>query len=447
MQVVISGAGSSGTYLAGMLYEAKKDIIVIDKSKERLDYIDSHFDFLTVSGSATSLKTLKQAGIENTNLYIAVTHSEETNIISAILAKQLGAKKVIARIDNREYLQEQNRAYFNDLGIDELIYPEILASEEVVSLLNQSGANKTYRFADGKLALFALRLSATAPIVGHKLRDITELTDSDFDFRVVAIIRNHQTLIPKGDDAFYKDDLIYAICNAGAEERILKYSGKEEFNIKSIMILGGSRIGWKSALRCETDSSVKLIEKDRAKCEQLTDYLEDTIIINGDGRDTQLLEEEGIESTDAFVAVTGDSETNILACLHAKKMGVKKTIAEIENMDYLSLAENMGIDAVINKKLITASYIFAHVISAQVASVKCLTGTQAEILEFYVRENTRITRKPLKDIKFPKHAIIGGVIRGKKSFIATGDTQLQGGDKVVVFTLSDVIEKVSKLFK
>ncbi len=446
MKIIISGAGSSGTYLAKMLYQAKKDIIVIDKDKDRLDYIDAHFDFLTINGSATSVETLKQAGIDEVNLYIAVTESEETNIISSILAKKLGAHKVIARIDNKEYLQDENKEYFTQLGIDELIYPEILASEEVIELLNQTGATKTYEFADGELLLFAIKLEGTAPIVGHSLAEITKQSEG-FDFRAVAITRNHETIIPKGDDVFQKDDLYYVICNKSGKDKVMEYSGKHKFNIKNIMILGASRIGIKTAKRCEEKNYVRLIEKDRAKCEALTDILDDTLIINGDGRDTELLLEEGIKNTDAFVAVTGDSEINILSCLHAKKMGVRKTIAEIENIDYLSLAENMGIDTIINKKLIMASYIYAHVMTAQVASVKCLTATDAEVLEYYVPANTRITKKPLKDVKFPKQAIIGGVIRGKETFIAKGDTQIQAGDKVVVFAMPEAFDKVNKFFK
>ncbi len=446
MKIIISGAGSSGTYLARMLYQAKKDIVVIDKNKERLAYLDSHFDFLTIAGSSTSFETLKNAGVRDANLFISVTESEETNIVSALLAKRMGAHKVIARIDNKEYLSEAYRNNFTELGIDELIYPETLATDEIVGILSQSGATKTYKFADGKLLVFALKLDSQAPIVGRSLQQISEKR-RDIDFRAVAIKRNRDTIIPRGTDVFQKGDLVYAICSDDDRESVMELAGKTDIEIRNIMILGGSRIGWKTAQRCESRSYVKLIEKDKLKCDKIVEELDETIVINGDGRDSDLLLEEGIENTDAFIAVTGDTETNILSCLHAKRMGVRKTIAEVENIEYLSLAEGLGIDTVINKKLIMASYIYAHVIAAQVASVQCLTASTAEILEYYVPDGVRITKKPLKDLKFPTGAIIGGIIRGKDSFVAKGDSEIQVGDKVVVFALPEAIEAVSKFFR
>jgi trk system potassium uptake protein TrkA len=446
MKIIISGAGSSGMYLAKMLYQAKKDIVVVDKNKDKLSYLDTHYDFLTILGSSTSFETLKQAGVQDASLFIAVTESEETNIVSAMLAKRMGAKKVIARIDNQEYLKENYLHNFKELGIDELVYPEILATQEIVDILSQSGATKTYKFSDGNLIVFAIKLDSQAPLIGRSLLEVSSKMP-DLDFRAVAITRNRETIIPRGYDIFRKDDLVYAICHADDREDLMHLTGKIDIDIKNIMILGGSRIGWKTAQRCESKTYVKVIEKDRTQCDKIVEQLTNAIVIHGDGRDSDLLAEEGIENTDAFIAVTGDTETNILSCLHAKRMGVRKTIAEVENIEYLQLAENLGIDTVINKKLIMASYIYAHVIAAQVESVQILTASQAEILEFFVPENVRITKKALRDIKFPDDAIIGGVIRGKECFIAKGDTIVEAGDKVVVFALPDAIDKVSKFFR
>lgn len=446
MKIVIAGAGEAGTYLAKMLYKANKHIIIIDIDKDKLAYIDSHFDFLTIKGSATSIDTLRKAQVEKANLFIAITEKEEVNIIAAIIAKKLGAGKVIARVENREYLRDKNKHYFTELGIDSLIYPEILASEEVVNLLNQTGATKTYGFAGGKLSLFTIKLDSQAPILNKTLQQVTR-ESYEFEYRAVAITRNGQTIIPKGDDTFLKNDLLYVICSNRGVKKLMEYSGKKPFQVKNIMIMGGSRIGFKTALRCESKNYVKLIEQDKNKCLKLTDILKDTLIINGDGRDTELLIEEGIAGTDAFVAVTGNSETNILSCIHAKKLGVRKTIAEIENLDYLHLAQQMGIDTVINKKLIAASHIYAHVMTAQVSSVQCLIETDAEILEYFVPRNSKITRKKLKDLKFPKNAIVGGVIRGEDIFIAKGDTKIQAADKVVLFALPEAINKIGKFFK
>lgn len=446
MKIVIAGAGEVGTYLAKMLYKAKKDIIVIDNDKSRLGYIDSHFDFMTVQGTATSVKVLKDADVHRADLFIAITETEEKNILSAMLAKKLGAKKTIARIANKEYLAPESKQFFFDMGIDELISPEILASEEISEILEQTGAVKTFDFAGGKLSLLVIKLEKNAPIIGRSLEQVTKETSS-FDYRAVAITRNKRTIIPHGNDVFMENDLFYVICNEKGVPELMKYSGKEKFVVKSIMIMGGSRIGIKTALKCEEKCSVKLIESDHEKSNLIADQLESTLIIKGDGRDDEMLIEEGIESMDAFIAVTGNSETNILACWHAKKLGAKKTVAEVENMDYLDIAEKMDIDTVINKKLIAASHIYTHVLASQISSVQCLTETEAEILEFDVAKKARITKKKLKEIKLPEKMIIGGVIRGDSVFIAKGESQIIEGDKVVIFALPEAIEKISKYFR
>ncbi len=445
MKVIIAGAGEAGTHLANLLYKAKKDIIILDMDKERLEYLDSHHDFLTQKGSATSINDLLRVGIVKADLFIALTQAEETNITSCILAKKLGAKKVIARIDNIEYLEGNNEKIFKELGIDSLIYPEILASEEIINLLSRTGASKTFNFADGKLQLIVITIKKDAPILFKTLQEVTKEA-GDLNFRAVAIMRDDETIIPKGFHAFHEGDKFYVISKKKSIEKLLELSGKKHFKVENIMIMGGSRIGFKTALKCEKKCHVKLFEKSREKCEQLSEKLESTLVIHSDGRDSELLKEEGITGTDVFIAVTGDSETNILSCLHAKKLGVPKTIAEIENMDYLQLAEQMGIESVINKKIIASGHIYSHIMSDQVSSVKCLLGSDAEILEFTVPIGAKITKKKLKDTKFPKKAIIGGIIRGKDVFIADGNSQVQADDKVVLFALPESIDKVSRFF-
>jgi len=445
MKVIVAGAGEAGTYLADLLYKAKKNIIILDTNKERLNYIDSHYDFLTHQGSATSIFDLNSIGIAQTDLFIALTHIEEVNITAGILAKKMGAKKVITRIDNREYLELENVDFFKELGIDSLIYPEILASDEIVNLLSKVGVSKSYSFENGKLFLFAIKIKENAPILYKTLQEVTK-ESGDFEFRAVAITRDQKTIIPKGFNAFHEGDMFYVICKPEAVNKLMTLSGKKDFKVENIMIMGGSRIGLKTAQKCEKKSNVKLLEQSREKCEDLSELLENTLVIHGDGRDTELLKEEGLQGMDVFIAVTGNSETNILSCLHAKKMGVPKTIAEIEKIDYLPLAEEMGIETVINKKTIAASHIYAHIMSEQVASVQCLLDSDAEILEFTVADGAKITKKALKDIKFPKKAIIGGVIRGDDVFIAKGDTIIQPNDKVVLFSLPEAINKLGKFF-
>ena len=445
MKIIIAGAGNVGTYLAKMLSEGNHDIIVIDLDDKKLSNISSHFDLLTINGSATSISVLKEAGIAKADLFIGVTEIEEVNITAGILCKRLGAKKVIVRINNREYMEPANRSFFLNLGIDSMIYPEILASKEIINLVKQSGTSKTYDFSGGKLSLFAIKIDKSAPIANKTLIQVTQET-SDFDFRAVAISRNSVTIIPHGEDKFLPGDMVYVITVQSGVSKLMKISGKETVSVKNVMILGGSRIGTKTAARLEHQFNVKLIEKDPDKCFALADELEKTLVINGDGRDIDLLLDEGIKDMDTFIAVTGNSETNILSCLVAKRFGVKRAIAEIENMDYIDMADNMGIDAFVNKRLIAASHIFSFTLEAEVSAMQCLTATEAEVFEFVAHKESKITEAPLRELNFPKGAIIGGVIRGKKSFIAKGDTHIHPNDKVVVFALPFAVDKVVAYF-
>ncbi len=446
MKIIIAGAGEVGTYLAKLLSNGDHDITVIDTDNDKIRAIDTHFDLLTVNGSATSIQVLKNADVKNTNLFIAITESEAVNITSAILSKKLGAANTIARINNEEYLEPHHKSYFTGMGIDSLIYPESLASKEVLSLLRQTGTTKTYDFSGGKLSMFVIKLEDNAPIINKTLSEAAKY-DGAYDYRAVAITRNNQTIIPRGSDKFMVNDLLYVVTNQAGINNLMKYSGKKPYEINNIMILGGSRIGTQTAKALENNANVKLLELDKDKSFLLADYLDNTLVINSDGRDIEVLKEEGIQNMDAFIAVTGNTDTNILSCLLAKRLGVKKSIAEIENIDYIDLAENMGLDTIINKKRIAASHIFSFTMDAKLCSVQCLSGTDAEVLEFEVPAKSKITRRELKDQNFPGGAIIGGVIRGKGSFIATGDTKIKPHDRVVVFALPKAIDKVVEFFK
>jgi len=445
MRIVIAGAGEVGTHLAKMLSNEQHDIVIIDPEESRLKPIDSSMDVMTYLGSATSVNLLKDTLGKKTDLFIAVAHLEDTNITAAILAKRLGAVKTIARIDNREYLEHTTREFFKSLGIDSLIYPELIAAKEVLGLLHETGTTEFMEFSGGMLSLYVQKLEADAPVVNKKLRDVTRELRST-NYRAVAIKRDEETIIPRGDDMFRGGDLVYVVSTREGIEEMMKFSGKENFIAKRIMILGGSRIGKRVAQSLQKECFIKLIEIDAAKCAELADELENTLIIHGDGRDANLLLQEGIAQKDVFVALTGNSETNILACLLANKLGVKKTIAEVENVEYISLAENSGIDTIINKKLSAASRIFRHTTNPNVTQVKCMTGTDAEVLEYRVPEGSKVVKGKLRDINFPKGAIVGGGTRDGVPFIATGDTIIQPNDKVVVFTLPYALEKMSKFF-
>ncbi len=420
-------------------------MVVIDNDVDRLKHVSGALDLLTLEGNANSISMLKEARINKADLYIGVTYSEDVNINSAILSKKLGAKKTIARIDNQEYMLPANKEIFDNLGVDYMIYPEKIAAREIVGLLSETGSTEVVAFSGGKLHMYVIRLDESAPIVNLSLKDLNP-GDKGLEYRAVAITRKGQTIVPSGKDRFEADDLVYVISSKEGLKELYKSSGKKQFEVRDIMILGGSRIGMKTADALGNQHYVKLIEQDREMSYKLSNRLNNTLVINGDGTDMELLRQEGLEKMDAFIAVTGNSETNILSCLLAKHLGVKRTIAEVENMDYIHLAENIGVDTIINKKLITASRIFRFTMSEEVSSINCLTGTDAEVIEFIVKPSSPVTRGILSEVDFPREAIIGGVIRGKHAFIAHGETQIKPYDRVVVFALPGVIHSIGQFF-
>lgn len=445
MRIIIAGAGEVGTHLAKMLANENHEIILIDSEEQFLKPIDNSLDVLTYEGSATSVRLLQDILRKRTDLFIAVTHYEDTNITAAILAKRFGAAKTIARIDNLDYLEHNNVDFFKSIGIDSLIYPELIAAREVLGLLHETGTSEFMEFSGGQLAMYVQKLDEKSPLLNKNLRDIAISNHTD-KYRAVAIKRNEVTIIPRGNESFMQGDTVYIISTREGIDEMMKTSGMKNFEANSIMILGGSRIGKHVALYMQRNAQVKIIDSNIKRCEELAEILDNTMVINGDGRNVDLLEQEGITGTDAFVAVTGNSETNILSCLLAKKMGVRRTIAEVENMEYINLAENTGIDTIINKKISAASRIFRHTINPNVTQVKYMTGTDAEVLEFLVPPRARITKGTLRSLDLPKDAIIGGGTRDGEPFIATGDTIIKANDKVVVFTLPSAFDKVSKYF-
>ncbi|HOW40786.1 MAG TPA: Trk system potassium transporter TrkA [Bacteroidales bacterium] len=445
MRIVIAGAGEVGTHLAKMLSNENHEIVLIDPEEVRLKPIDSALDILTHEGSATSVRLLRDTLVKRTDLFIAVTHSEDTNIISAIMAKRFGAIKTIARIDNLDFFESSTLDFFKSIGIDSLIYPELIAAREVLGLLHETGASDFMEFCNGKLMMYVQKLQENAPIINKSLQEIAATNRTD-KYRAVAIKREGKTIIPRGNEHFQLGDTVYVISSLEGMDEMMKTSGTRNFEAKNVMILGGSRIGKHIAIHMQRSCEVKLVDIDTKKCESLSEILDNTLIINGDGRNVDLLEQEGISKMDAFVAVTGNSETNILSCLLAKKFGVKKTIAEVENIEYISLAETTGIDTIINKKISAASRIFRHTVSPIITQVKYMAGTDAEVLELNVPENSRITKGTLRSIDFPKDAIVGGGIRDGVPYIATGDTIIHANDKVVIFTLPSAYEKLNKFF-
>ena len=433
-----------GSHLARMLSGNGHDITVIDSDQKLLSEVGSLADVITVEGDSTVFAVLRQAAVRKCDLFIAVNHEENANIVSAMLAKKLGAKKSIARIDNNEYLEPNNKEMFIDMGIDYLFYPEKVAAREVINLLGHTSTTEYVDFSSGKLSLVVFRLDPTSPLVGRVPVGFQE--ETPLSYRTVAISRNGQTIIPREGEQFMEGDMVYVIARQDAVHEVMEFSGQSNIEINNLMILGGSRIGIRIATELQDEINIKLVDYNAEKAYRLAEMLDKTLIINEDGRNTDAMMEEGLSNMDAFVAVTGRSETNILAAMLAKRMGVKKVIAEVENLNYINLAESIGIDTIINKKLVTASNIFRFTMSTDVQAIKCLTGSDAEVLEFIVKPNSPATKVRIRDLGLPEDAIIGGIVRGDKVFIAVDNMEINPYDRVVVFSMPGSVGKVGRYF-
>ncbi len=448
MRIVIAGAGEVGFHLAKLLSYEAQAIILIDTDKDSLNYADSHLDIKVLRGDATSVSVMEEANVENADLVIGVTASETTNLTFCLLAKQLGCKRTIARISNTEFIDNRERLNFQKLGVDELISPEELAASEIQLLLNQSAFSDTYQFEGGLLTMVGIFLPRSAPFVGKMVKEAASFFP-EIHFMPIALRRagTQFTLIPRGDTVFKEGDQVYFITSAEGVDELYKLTGMRKKEIKNVMVLGGSKVGFKTARDlCAQKFNVKLIEKNKQKAFDIADDLPNALVINGDGRNVELLEEESLDSMDAFVAVTGNSETNIMSCMVANSKNIKKTIALVENMDYFQLSQSIGIDTLINKKLLAANNIFRHVRRGEVLALTRLNNLNAEILEFEVKPTSLVNAGVIRELDFPREAIIGGIIRDGKGIIALGDFIIREGDKVVVCTLPKAIPRIEKMF-
>lgn len=435
-----------GFHLAELLAYEDKDIVLIDLDQDLLDYASTHLDVLTVRGDSASPQVLEQAGVERANLFLAVTTSEKTNLMSAILAKKIGARQTIARVNSPEYLEEVNREIFDELGVDTLISPQELAAAEIARLVQQCSFTDIFEFENGKIALAGITLDDSSRLLNVALRNFSQHCTDD-SVRPMAILRGHQTIIPHGDTVLRRGDHVYFITKREHIDELNQLVGKTKVRLKNIMIVGGTPLALATAKRLEADYNVTLIEKNKDVCKELADELRNTLIIHGDAGNVTLLEEEGIHRMDAFIALSPNSETNIIASLTAKNFGVYKTIAQVENKEYIHISQNIGVDTLINKKLIAANNIFRFVRKGHVEAITSLHGVDAEVIEYVITKANQLTKKSLKELHFPKTALIGGVIRGEESLIPTGDFRLEVDDKVIVFAMPDAIGKLDQLFR
>ncbi len=446
MKIIIIGAYAIGTHLARLLSRNHEDITLIDSDADRLARIGSDYDLMTMTAEPDSIQALIEAGIKHADLFIAVTPNQSLNLNCCILAKALGAHKTVARIDRAEYIEDDKRELFMRLGVDELIDPEVLAARDINNGLKMSWVRQRWDVHNGALILLGIKLREGCEILNRPLR---ELCSAKEPYYVVAVKRGSDTIIPGGNDELKLYDLAYIMTTRQFIPYIRKIVGKEQYaDVKNVMIMGGGNTAVTAIKDMPEYLDIKVIESDMDRCEQLNNLLSGTkaLVINGDGRDLSLLTEESINNTQAFVALTGNTETNILACLTAKRMGVRKTVAMVENLDYVSMAESLDIGTIINKKAIAASRIYQMMLDANVFNVTFLMSANADIAEFIPKEHSKITQKPVCELGLPQGMAIGGLVRNGEGMLVSGNTHIMAGDTVMVFCHNLNMKKIEKLF-
>lgn len=444
MKIIIAGAGEVGTHLAKMLSQEKQDIILMDPNEERLNFTNSNMEILPMVGNPTSIQDLEEAGVKKADLFVGVTPEETTNITACLLASKLGAHKTMTRINNYEYLLPKNKELFEKMGISSMIYPEMLAAREIVSAVKHPWTRQYWELFGGALILLGVKIRSNSQLVDKHL---SELLNEQKLYHIVAIKRMNETIIPRGYDRIEANDIVFFNTTKEHLEDVRILTGKRNTEVKKVIVMGGSRTAIRTCQYLPNNIHVKLIETNKDKSYRIAETLPNNIlVINGDGRDTELLMQEGIQDVQVFIALTENASTNILACLAARRAGVFKTIAKIENIDYIPLAENMDVSSVINKKLIAASHIYQVLLDADVSNVKCLTFANANVAELVARPNSKITRKQVKNLNLPKDLTLGGMLRNGKPMMVKGDTQIQANDHVVVFCLDTAIRKLEDYF-
>lgn len=444
MNIIIAGAGDVGTHLAKLLTHEGQDILVIDEDADKLQILDANYNLMTVEGSPTSFRTLREARVATCDLFIAVTPSENDNVVACSIARRLGALTTVARINTYDFMEEQNRVLLEQIGVNNVIYPEYLAARECVTALRRTWVRHWFELHDGAIIVVGVKLHEGAPISGMQLRDFAS---TNHDFHVSAIKRNHEIIIPRGSDTINEDDILYFTCTREHVDDLLALTGKVDHVVKRVMIMGGGKIAIRLIRQLGDEYKIKIIDNDVRVCRSLAEKCPDCDIVHGDARDIDLLIDEGIEQTDAFIALTGNSEANILTCLTAKELGVSKTIAEVENLHYISQAEGLNIGTIINKKLLASSSIFQLLLDSDTSTSKCLALTDAEVAELEVRPGSKIVGTPVKDLKLSHDMTLAGFVRDGMGYLVRGNTVFEPGDSVVVFSLSGSLNRVERLFR
>ena len=446
MKIIIAGAYAIGTHLAKLLSRNDQDIVLIDEDEERLNNVNSDYDLMTVHASPSSIKALKDAGTGNADLYIGVTPDENMNMNSCIIAKALGAKKTVAKVNNYEFTNSELKDFFDKVGIDSIIYPENLAAHDIVNGLKMSWVRQRWDVHNGALVMLGIKLRQTCEILDEPLK---ELCKPESPYHIVAVKRGEDTIIPRGDDVLKIYDMAYFMTTRNYIPYIRKIVGKENYvDVKNVMVMGGGNTAIRAVQMMPEYMSLKIFENDEKRCERINELIDTdkAMVINGDGRDISLLVEEGVKNTQAFVALTGNAETNILACLTAKRLGVRKTIAMVENLDYVDMPATLDIRTTTHKKAIAASHIYQMMLDADVKNTRFLMTANADVAEFTAQQGSKVTRKKVFELGLPHGATIGGLVRNGEGHLVSGGTQIEAGDIVVVFCHNINMSKIEKYF-
>ena len=447
MKIIIVGAYAIGTHLAKLLSRNNQDTVLIDSDEERLAAISSDYDLMTVLASSSKIQTLKEAGVNGADLFIAVTPDENLNMNACMLAKAMGAKRTVAKVDNYEYTTAKLDGLFERMGISSLIYPEHLAARDIANGLKMSWVRQRWDVHEGALIMLGIKLRSNAEVLEQPLKDLCK---PETPYHIVAIKRGDETIIPRGDDVLKLNDIAYFMTTRNYIPYIRKIVGKEHYvDVKNVMMMGGGATAVRAIMLMPEYMNIKLFETDEHRCDRLNELLDTdrVMVINGDGRDLALLQEEGIKNTQAFVALTGNAEMNILACLTAKRLGVRKTVAMVENLDYVSMAESLDIGTIVNKKALAASYIYQMMLDADVNNIRFLMSANADVAEFTAQQGSKVTRKKVFELGLPKGATIGGLVRHGEGHLVSGGTQIEAGDSVGVFCHNINMSKIEKFFQ
>ncbi len=460
MKIVIAGAGAVGTHLARMLSNDNQDVVLIDPKEKNILRLTSELDIMTLMRQPTSIEAMKDAEVHRADLFIAVTPNESENLVCAMLAKQLGAKKTVARVDNYEYMMPENLQLFKNMGIESLIYPELLAAEDIAASARYSWVRQLWEFNNGELLLLSVKMHDAHPIfekeisnkdnqlVGHTLKAIGRA--HGHNFHVVAIKRDGETVSPNGDEKILPRDLVFFMTTRENLNEIRRLTGKEDYPaVRNSLIIGGGKLSVRASWKLgDIHESVKIVEANPKRTEELQSLVSPkTMILEGEGYDVDLLNDEGYGSMEALIALTDNDQENILACVAARRRGIRKTIAQVENLDYFDMADDLDIGTIINKKMIAASHIYRMLLKGDVDNVKMLAIGKADVAEFVVKPGSQVTRKKVMDLHLPNGVNIGGMSREGRSMLVGGGTQLQAGDRVVVFCVNNTLRKLDKFFK